>query len=296
MPHSSGGGSHGGGFHGGSHRGGSGGRSVRISRNGFAGARRFMYYVQGTPRYVYLSEPLKEQSVLSLVVQLIFLGLFVFLGLYMLFSGISMIMPPKPLTPNAAYEQYHIEDTLDVIDNEPELEIVLKEYQSKTGICPYILTVDRGIWANKFSSLENYAYETYLRKFSDEKHFLIVYSATGKGSDWNWEGMQGNDTDPILTEGNMEKFNRKLYYSLESGIPVGMALRSAFEDSFNYLMKSSGGNIVESLTTIVFGLIWLLFCVLAIVKAVREYIFSRITMVEAPIEGDRSDESKYTVD
>lgn len=68
MPHSSGGGSHGGGSHhsssshSSSHRSSSGGGSSRIrtSHTYFPGARRFVYYRNGVPNYVYSDTDLSK--------------------------------------------------------------------------------------------------------------------------------------------------------------------------------------------------------------------------------------------
>ena len=296
MPHSSGGGSHGGGFHGGGgHHGGRGGSGARIARKKFPGARCFMYYVHGTPYYVYSGKPIVRQSVPSLVIQLVFLVPFVLLGLFILFSGAMLLAPPKPLTPSAAYEQYHIEDTLDVIGNESELESVLRDFQAQTGICPYIVTTDTSIWSKKFSSLEKFAYDTYVRKFSDEKHFLIVYSAPvnsdpERAENWSWEGMQGDSTDPILTEDNMEKFNRFLYNSLESGTPVGTALCDTFRDSLGYLMKR--GDVGGGVTSIVFGAVWLVIMVYVLYKSIMEFSISRKELIEVPADSGHTHSDK----
>ena len=227
-----------------------------------------------------------------MIVQMVFFVPFIIIGLFLLVTGIGELFPPRPLVQTAAYEQYHIEDTLDVIDNEAELEAVLQQFQDKTGICPYIVTVDTSIWKNKFPSLEKYAYDTYLRKFSDEKHFLIVYSAPvnsdpANAGDWKWEGMQGNSTDPILTERNMEKFNRRLYNSLESGMPVGAALCEAFDESLGYLMNA-GGNISDGLMIIAMAVFWLLIFAFVIVKTIKEFLLSRKNPIEVPMDDDKT--------
>lgn len=296
MPHSSGGGSHGGGFHsggGGSRHGGSGGGGIRVARKYFPGAKRYMYYHHGSPRYVYTSKPLTPQTTGMMIVQMVFFVPFIIIGLFLLVTGIGEFFPPRPLVQTAAYEQYHIEDTLDVIDNETELEAVLQQFQDKTGICPYIVTVDTSIWKNKFPSLEKYAYDTYIRKFSDEKHFLIVYSAPinsdpENASDWSWEGMQGDSTDPILSTRNMEKFNRRLYYTLESGEPVGSALYQTFDESLDYLMKA-GSSIVDGLIFIGFAVIWLLIIGFVFVKSIKDFILSRKNLIEVPLENSQTE-------
>ena len=66
MPHSSGGGSHSGGSHGGSHhsssRGSSGRSFKRVSNSKFPGSKRYLYYRNNAPVFVYsnydLSPPL----------------------------------------------------------------------------------------------------------------------------------------------------------------------------------------------------------------------------------------------
>ena len=76
--------------------------------------------------------------------------------------------------------------------------------------------------SNNYNNLEEYAYSAYVNRFQDEKHWLIVYEELGDVSslpedmyrypssdepEWQFWGMQGDDTDPILTAEVTEKFN-----------------------------------------------------------------------------------------
>lgn len=71
-----------------------------------------------------------------------------------------------------------IADILDVMTEteEAELSAKVKEFQDVTGVTPAVLTVANDEWKPYYESLENYAYDYYVNAFSDEKHWLIVYS------------------------------------------------------------------------------------------------------------------------
>ncbi len=55
---------------------------------------------------------------------------------------------------------------------------------------------------------------------ADENHWLIVYSQKGQigdaDFDWSFEGMQGDNTDDILTSSVTSDFNADLYHKLET--------------------------------------------------------------------------------
>lgn len=264
MPHSSGGGSHGGGSHGGSHGGGGGGggSSSATRSSYFLGARhRYVYYRRGRPYYAYsvydendFKKSLKGQTIGS-IISFIFLIPFVLVPL----SIFSAILPPKPLEMNYAKTEIVIEDTIDVIDNEKELYATLEAFQDKTGITPYIYTIPNSEWLEHHSSLEDYAYEYYVNQFKDESHWLLVYAQDGPDEggyvDWFWEGMQGNDTDKILTEKITGAFNEELHKNfLIKDVSVGEAFVNAFDNINPKLMKSSGAG-----SAILFILVWYAF-------------------------------------
>ena len=70
-----------------------------------------------------------------------------------------------------------------------------------------------------------------MQRFPDEVHWLIVYSETIKDNgfnDWYWEGMQGDRTDPVLTEDHAAAFTESLHdrlmkrnkYSVDDAIAI----------------------------------------------------------------------------
>ena len=135
-------------------------------------------------------------------------------------------------------------------------------------------------WEGKYMSLEKYAYSLYVNKFSDEQHFLIVYSKpddadTSDFVDWSWEGMQGDDTDNILTEVAMDIFNDDLekYLTMDS-VTTDNAFIKTFDHSMDYLMSAKTKN-PDSLMIVVFALIWTLAIVSIIIKTIQSYIISQ---------------------
>lgn len=58
------------------------------------------------------------------------------------------------------------------------LSETLTQFRDKTGIIPSVEFVDDIDWAEDYglNNMENFAYNEYITKFSDEYHLLIVYS------------------------------------------------------------------------------------------------------------------------
>ena len=119
-------------------------------------------------------------------------------------------------------------------------------YDDGTGISPAVITVENSDWQGNYSDLENYAYDLYVNHFADESHWLIVYSTPDGYSssdgfeDWYWEGMQGNDTDDVLTESVTNSFNDELQKNLtaRTRYTVSSAISTSFDDLTPTVMKS----------------------------------------------------------
>ena len=119
-------------------------------------------------------------------------------------------------------------------------------FYNRTGISPAVITVENSDWQGYYSDLENYAYDLYVNHFADESHWLIVYSTPDGYSssdgfeDWYWEGMQGNDTDDVLTESVTNSFNDELQKNLtaRTRYTVSSAISTSFDDLTPTVMKS----------------------------------------------------------
>lgn len=246
MPHSSGGGSHGGGSHGGSHGGSShgGSRGPRISRTSFSGARRYSYYRHGQQRYFYADKNFKPGFHPSrLLIGLLYLPF--------VFGGITEIKSALPIVPKNYDHNIVLNDEADVIDNEDALYVELERFMEKTGVTPSVVTVHNEAWEN-FDSLEDYAYNRYLQEFDDEMHWLIVYSEPidpdPSFNDWYWEGMQGDDTDPVITVEKANEFNSSLYGALFDGTDFATAVKTSFSEfTDNYSRSFNFGNMFPGL-------------------------------------------------
>ena len=273
MPHSSGGGSHGGGSHGGSHHsshssrssGGRGGSSHRAGSTPFAGATRYVYYRHKKPCFVYSNYDITKKNTLANVVGIIFLIFMIapILGIGILGACVSFEQPKKIYPPSN--KDIIIDDQLGVIDNAGDLQDSLEEFYDQTGIVPVVITITNDTWKNEYPTLERYAYNKYLSWFKDEKHWLIVYSAETKEDgfdDWYWEGMQVNDTDPVLTEAKTKKFNDEVQKMLlqREKYSVGEVFENAFDSLNSYVMNKTWNKPVFFTSISVSG-IFLLFIV-----------------------------------
>ena len=243
MPHSSGGGFHGGGFHGGGFHGGgfhghsNGGtyRAHRYSRFYFVGATRYVYYRHNRPHYIYSDANPSEAEPKKAWAPVVILFIMLVIPLIILLTqGIHI---PKTLSTD--YDtSIVVEDDGNVLSNDEtaRLRRTFASFQRTTGITPAFEStswVYGMLWSY---GLEDYAYSSYTTKFKDEKHWLIVYQG---GSNWAFEGMQGNDTDDILTGQVTKKFNAAFYNNLTSHIGVADSLINAFDEITPTIMNPS---------------------------------------------------------
>ena len=293
MPHSSGGGSHGGGFHG----GGSHGRSNnRVSSHYFAGSRRYRrHYTDGRPdEYVYARRMPNRTSLSSVLI-------FTFVGALFIFAGIFGIESefPRKLTPEYIDEP-SVYDYIGVIDNADKLQKTLDDYCDTTGICPVIYTVYDEFWNSDYADLEDYTFATYVNYYSDEQHFVIVYSipmAQAEGvmdgsitvPDYSWEAVQGDDTDPLITESVFEKFGKTVQRKLEAGEGPGEAFDSAFAESTvklaDNINPSGFRKVVSFISAYTPFLIILAIFVPMIFVTIKNYIKDRsVVFEEVPLD------------
>ena len=238
MPHSSGGGSHGGGSHGGGshHSSSRGGGSSRpsISRQPYPGARRYRYYRHGRYHYFYSSRKGKIFSPARLLLGFVYLPFLIPVG--------SLLITPIAKRFQKYDTRIIVKDEANVIKDHSSLDNALSGFYQKTHITPAVVTVRNESWQSNYSSLEDYAYDRYLAEFDDEMHWLIVYSEPTapdeKFNDWYWEGMQGDDTDSVLTSYVTGQFNFDFQQRLEAGnTDLGKNLADSFNVATNLAKK-----------------------------------------------------------
>lgn len=230
MPHSSGGGSHGGGSHGGSH-----GSSNHVSRSYFPGSRRYRrHYSDGRPdEYVYATRKPSKTTLSSVIIVGVMAAFFMFAGTFGILGDVPRKLKTEYMDSPKVYDEF------DLIANDDALEEVIDEYCDVTGICPVIITTYDEIWNSKYSDLESYAFDQYVDNYKDEQHFVIVYSIPMEQAielyngedfvpDYQWEAIQGDETDPIITESYFKKFADRVQDKLEDGEDPGEAFDFAF--------------------------------------------------------------------
>lgn len=205
MPHSGGGGSHGGGSHGGSHGGGSR-SSNRVSKTYFSGAHRYMYYYKGRPHYYYANHKVNTDTKAAGVALIIFAIVWLLMSLPVVIGSMSEVVVSGPLSLN--YDTaIVIDDEIGIVDNKAELTDAFKEFQKKTGVTFSIVTRSPEN-AYMGSSYETQAYNCYVSRWDDERHWLIYYvgSNINRSDNWHWELMCGDDCTKILSSSVEDKF------------------------------------------------------------------------------------------
>lgn len=250
MPHSSGGGSSHGSHGGSSHHSssGRGGSSFRESSSYFPGSRRYSYFYRGRTHYYYSNKSPNDSKFRFLLI-LFYIPFFFGIGVMtkQIFGKYAKIKVDYNDT-------IVVEDNIEVVKDEAGLYKSFADFQSKTGITPALVTIKYEDYALNYNSLEDYAYSEYLIRFNDEKHWLFVYEEVGDPDKisipvdsvhypdpaepaWAFEGMQGNDTDPILTTEVTDKFNAILRKKLLEGESPDKAFSYAFDQITPTLMK-----------------------------------------------------------
>lgn len=289
MPHSSGGGSSGGGFHsssGGSHSSHSGSSSRPTVRTG-------SHYFPGAHCYIYYDARRRAHALYSngeIATTRINYGNFIVLGAMLLvpiaiLGFIGIHRPQKIRTDYAT--SITVTDQLNVLSDAEEntLKNTFQEFFTISGICPSFVTISNQTWKDaNYASLEGYAFDYYVDTYADESHWLIVYAADDASKkNWAFEGMQGDDTDDVLTVRVANNFNKTAASYLEAGADVGASFENAFR------------TIMPTLMDVTFHLdpaIWV-FCVIwegiagtvfamSIIDAKRRKAASKATRVEVP--------------
>ncbi len=272
MPHSGGGGSHSGGSHSSSHsssshhysssHGSSSGSSRRTSSTPFPGAKRFLYYKDRTPHFIYANYDIRKRNVLSIVMGIVIFSMFSIPAVLALIYGISQsVNVPKKLTyfeDRDKSPQYVIEDELGVIEDKKELKKSIKAFYETTGVVPAVITVENSAWQDDYASMEQYAYDLYVNTFHhDEVYLLIVYSSEAKDNgfdDWHYELMIGDDTEHIFTDKRTDDFNRTLHKRLleRSSYSVDEAIAETLDEYRPKVMKPSFDGITMAVWLVVF--------------------------------------------
>ena len=303
MAHRSGGGSH---SHSSSHsssrsshshrRYSSGSAGPVISKRPFTGASKYMYYnkrgeqcyiySQGMPVYIKTSKFIKD---------LFFIGIFFALGIFIVYLAITPPKPPQPLVPVYAPTDIHFEDTIGVIDNASSLEGTLQEFEDLTGISPYILTIYDSEWIGSYDELWEYGLSVYYDKFNDEQHFLLVYSQPDGVVDpdqekISLEGIQGDDTDLLLTDAEFWTFYDEFMRRYSIGSSVGEAFDDIFKTFGYYLIDQSqrNDNDVEIGKITFLALFWNFVIISAFILTIRNYVAGKRMYMEVPMENSVS--------
>ena len=153
-----------------------------------------------------------------------------------------------------------------------------------------------------YEDLETYTYFKYVDNFSDEQHFVFVYSIPGSDAealrdgritvpDYSWEAVQGDDTDLIITEGFFRHMANLIQKDLENGLGPGEAFNNAFEfairDSENTFNTFSPGNIIKLLRN-AFPVLFVGGIITAmLVISIRRYIRDKdVEYEEVPLDSD----------
>lgn len=153
MPHSSGGGSHSGGSHSGSgfssSSSSSGGSSAKhIKNTSFPGARRYVYYENYRPVYIYADYDIRKGTASGKVWSIIGSAVSLLFGIMLI--ALCYDKPQKMDTSPS----YHceIKDTAGVIDDMDKVQDAIVDFYDVTGIPVEIMTVNNEDWQEDIQS------------------------------------------------------------------------------------------------------------------------------------------------
>ncbi len=246
MPHSSGGSS------GSGHSCGYGGGSSRL--------HRYVYHTPRGAKSLMAAEEPSENGLRKYKKDLTILTMILLTMIVILVSVICLIAKPKHKLslPNDS-ESIVIDDvSLLTKDEKNDLLKSCDNFRDKTGIPVEIYIGKQGVIEGNrtYPNLRDFAYDKYIAEFKDESHWLLAYAATNGAKfapDWRFEGMQGNDTDPVLTTSNADKFNAELETNLGHGLSVSDSFIIALDHASTYMVGTwnfSDDNCVYAMITL----------------------------------------------
>lgn len=277
MPHSGGGGSSGGGSRshsGGSHHSSSSSGSSRAIRHRtyFAGSHHHVYSYRGKQVSYYSREPLprtKPKPPIAEIVMAVLFGLFFLFGAVT--SSLITLVPSYPRLPSECkYAVEYIDDYSEVPYFTPEEEENIREdlrmFAEATNIPVCFEMIDDRDWDGFYASLEKYAYQSYVSRWTDEDHFLIVLSLNQEEIQeegqsyvnlWGFETMVGDNLTG-LDDRQCAVFNNAFtdnLYRLSADYTIEQALREALDElvvSLHTIQKTEPVQVVIFLLVLLF--------------------------------------------
>ena len=170
MPHSSGGGH----SHSGSHRSSRSSKSeMRYGNRYYRGANRFVYYLNGAPRYYFSEEPYTLAAAKKGKIRTIISNIFmIFWSVLFTVFGFNSLPQKVKLDYNT---EIIINDSARLLSDteEADMEKAFRSFQEKTGVTPAFYTINIKELNTTGVTLHKYAYDLYVRTFADEKHWLV---------------------------------------------------------------------------------------------------------------------------
>ena len=261
MPHSGGGGSSSSGSHhssssssSSSHHSGGGGSSYSGARysqrpRSYHTAYRshdddvYVCYQNGAPQFRYVGkEEYRRSSKIFIILTSLFPVVLFSLLAGVLLHAMTYTQKMPPVTePYASATWTMIDDRANSFTPAEEQQIseALRGLYQTSGIRTEIQTITEDMFldANKFD-LEAYAYSEYVKLFSDEDHFLIVFEDMGKNN-YAFELMEGDNTSGWLTSGVSDHFDNTLTENLLDSYryTYGTAFAASLQDLNQYMTK-----------------------------------------------------------
>ena len=275
MPYSSGGGCSGGGYH-----GGHGNSSHPLNR--------YWYHTpRGIKTILAEEEPTEEglkKYKLHTIVSIIILS---FVSIALLLS-IYLIARPRHKLPLPKDSKSIVVDNLNLLTDGEKISLLesCDNFRDKTGIpvAIYIDSQDIIYKSSEYPTLQDFAYDYYIKTFNDEKHWLLVYTKTNDdefGIDWRFEGMQGNDTGSVLTTSNTDKFNKEFDKNLDNKLSVSDSFIKALDHAPTYMIGKWNLLDANCVFTIMFAILFIIStCVISYqryhqISKMKEYLTDR---------------------
>lgn len=220
--------------------------SYRTSKTYFAGSHRYGYSDKHhNIHYVYSDRDLvqtnattkaKVSNILLVALVIVPMSIIVLIAAIKMISyGLSVYYPKTEAKyMYGALPDYMVKDTVGCVTDTDELTESLETFYNSVGIPVCVATIDWNDYKGSYSRLSDLAMAYYTRLYSDEKHFVFVYAVNGKYT-WEYEAVQGYDTDEVITEANFKKFQKDFESYMNSTNDFGTSLSTALNNASEYM-------------------------------------------------------------
>lgn len=231
-----------------------------------------MYYYHGRPNFYYANRKVTPNSIATGISFIVFAVMWIMMSLPVVIMSISDAFVSGPLSLD--YDtKIVIDDEIGIVDNKAELIDAFEAFQEKTGVTFGIVTRSpENVYMG--NSYETQAFNCYVSRWDDERHWLIYYvgGSLDRTDDWHWELMCGDECTKILSTSVEDQFTSDFHRYLVAN--ERYSFDKAVLAALNNINVQPGDVKTDDFVLIITALIFPAFGIVILVAGIKTVIKS----------------------